>query len=518
MEPIKVTGKDLRIDDVVAVAAGCPVVLDSAAVVAMQRSRDAVDRIVAEGEIAYGITTGFGRFKDRIIDAADVGALQRNLIRSHAAGVGPLLDEKYVRAMLYVRANTLAAGYSGVRPVVVERLLDFLNHGVHPQIPAKGSLGASGDLAPLAHLALVLIGEGEACFRGEVMAGEEALRQANLEPLELQAKEGLALVNGTTMMVGKGALLIRRAINLAATAETAACMTLEALHGTGRAFDARVHAVRPHPRQIDCAAFLRKLLDGSRFLREENPQNVQDPYTLRCIPQVHGAIRDAIAYARWVIDIELNAVNDNPLIFVDEEENVDVISAGNFHGEPIALATDYLKIAIVDLGNMSERRTARLMDADSNGQVLPMFLTPHGGLESGLMIAQYTAAALASENKVLSHPASADSIPSSANTEDHVSMGSIAIYHLEQVLDNTETIVAIELLSAAQGVDFRRKSDNLSDSPLGTGTNIAYQMVRQVVPFLEEDVPLAPHIESIRKMIYDGSLYQKIIEAVGEKE
>jgi histidine ammonia-lyase len=420
--------------------------------------------------------------------------------------------------MLLVRANTLAAGFSGVRPELVGLLLDMLNAGVHPQIPAKGSLGASGDLAPLAHLALVLVGEGKAHLHGELLDGAQAMRRAGLKPLVLEAKEGLALTNGTTLMVGLGALLVRRSIDLAHTAEIAACLSLEALNGTDQAFDERVHAIRPHPRQIDCAAFLRKLLAGSRMVQKDNSRNVQDPYTLRCVPQVHGAVRDAIAYARWVINIELNAVNDNPLIFVDDENKVDIISAGNFHGEPIALATDYLKLAITDLGNMSERRMARMMDADSNGHVLPMFLTPHGGLESGFMIAQYSAAALASENKVLAHPASADTIPSSANTEDHVSMGATSVLHLEDVLTNAETIVAIELLSAAQGVDFRRRERGEENSELGLGTRLAYELIRGEVPFLEKDVPLARPIEKVRKLVAEGTIKQAVESALNEKE
>ena len=345
--PLLINGNDLQIDDVVAVADGRPVGLDPAARPGLERSRAAVERLVREGAVAYGITTGFGRFKDRHIDPDETEALQLNLVRSHAAGVGPALPERVVRAMLLVRANTLTRGFSGVRPLVIERLVDFLNHGVHPVIPAQGSLGASGDLAPLAHLALPLIGEGEVLFHGEHLQGHEALARVRLAPLRLQAKEGLALLNGTTLMVGYGALLVRRAINLALTADVVGALTLEALHGTDRAFDARVHALRPHPRQIDCAAFLRRLLAGSRLLRGADRHHVQDPYTLRCIPQVHGAVRDAIAYGKWVIDIELNAVNDNPLIFVDEVTgDVDVISAGNFHGEPIAIAMDYMKLAV----------------------------------------------------------------------------------------------------------------------------------------------------------------------------
>lgn len=511
--PLLISGKELKVDDVVAVANGRPVALDQAVLPQLLRSRQAVENLVARGEVAYGITTGFGHFKDKIIPPDQVRALQRNLVRSHAVGVGPALPKPVVRAMLVVRANTLAMGYSGVRPDIIQGLLDLLNHQIHPVIPAQGSLGASGDLAPLAHLTLVLIGEGDAEVQGVVIPGREALRQAHLEPIELEAKEGLALLNGTAFMVGYGALLVRRAINLALTADAAACLSLEALHGTDRAFDARVHAVRPHPRQIDCAAFLRKLLAGSGFVRGRNSQNVQDPYTLRCVPQVHGAIRDAIAYSRWVINIELNSVNDNPLIFVDEEtDEVEVISAGNFHGEPIAIAMDYMKLALTELGNMSERRTARLVDADSNGQILPMFLTEQGGLESGLMMAQYTAAALASENKVLAHPASADTIPTSANTEDHVSMGATAVRQAEQILSHVETIVAIELLAAAQGLDFRRKV--LPQAQLGRGTAAAYELVRSRVPFLEHDTFLAPYIEQVRQLVNNGTIKEAIELAV----
>ena len=506
---LRINGKNLQIDDVVSVANGANVCLDPAALPGVERSRAAVDQLVAEGKVAYGITTGFGRFKDKIIPPDQVKQLQLNLVRSHAAGVGEELDEQSVRAMLLVRANTLALGYSGVRPIIIQTLIEMLNHGIHPCIPSQGSLGASGDLAPLAHLTLALIGEGEVMMHGKRLPSAVALSQANIEPVELQAKEGLALLNGTALMVGLGALLVRRAINLTLTADVAACMSLEALHGTDRAYDARVHAARPHPRQIECAAFLRKLLAGSQLLRERTESNVQDAYTLRCVPQVHGAVRDAIAYAKWVIDIELNAANDNPLIFVDEEGNIDVVSAGNFHGEPIAIAMDYAKIALTDLGNMSERRTARLVDADSNGGVLPMFLTSEGGLESGMMIAQYTAAALASENKVLAHPASADSIPSSANIEDHVSMGATATRQLEQIMGHVESIVAIELLAAAQGVDFRRRQMGTSPK-LGAGTAIAHKLIRAKVPFLNTDVHLAPLMEEARQLVANGTIKEAV--------
>ncbi|MDX1614209.1 MAG: histidine ammonia-lyase [Candidatus Promineifilaceae bacterium] len=514
MEPFRISGDNLREDDVVSVARGRVVELDPDVLPRIERSRAAVEAFVARGDVVYGITTGFGRFKDRIIDPGETRRLQRNLVRSHAVGVGPDLPQEVVRAMLLVRAHTLALGYSGVRPAVVTLLVEMLNKGVHPRVPSQGSLGASGDLAPLAHLALVLIGEGEARLDGRLMPGAQALNQAGLAHLELEAKEGLALLNGTTQMVATGALLVRRAINLALTADAAACLSLEALNGTGRAYDERVHQVRPHPRQIDCAAFLRQLIEGSEFLRGGDSLNVQDPYTLRCVPQVHGAVRDAIAYAQWVINIELNAVNDNPIVFVDEETgDADVISAGNFHGEPVAIAMDYLALALTELGNMSERRVQRLVDADSNGGILPMFLTGQGGLESGFMMAQYTAAALASENKVLAHPASADSIPSSANVEDHVSMGATAARQAQEVLGHVETIVAIELLCAAQGIDFRRQALG-SSTRQGTGTTAVYELLRRTVPFLDEDAPLAPLFERVRRQVENGDIKRAVESAV----
>ncbi|MFN2188958.1 MAG: histidine ammonia-lyase [Candidatus Promineifilaceae bacterium] len=512
MSPIFVNG-NLQLDDVVAAARGERVELDEKMLPKVERSRAAVERLIDRGEIVYGITTGFGRFKDVTIDPDQTRQLQKNLVRSHAVGVGPMLSKEVVRAMMLVRANTLALGFSGVRPEVVRLLISMLNEDIYPQIPSQGSLGASGDLAPLAHLALVMIGEGAAEYKGRVLEGGEALSRAGLMPLTLEAKEGLAIVNGTAQMVATGALIVRRAINLALVADTSACLSLEALNGTDRAYDSRVQEARPHPRQIDCARFLRANLKGSRLIRSADSPNVQDPYTLRCVPQVHGAIRDSIAYAKWVIDIELNAVNDNPIIFVDDDTGeVDVVSAGNFHGEPVAIAMDYMKLSLTELGNMSERRIARMMDADSNHGVLPMFLTEKGGLENGLMMAQYTAAALAAENKVLAHPASADSIPTSANIEDHVSFGATAARQADEILRNVETIVAIELMCAAQGVDFRLREKSLSARDLGSGTSIAYQIIRQLVPFLEEDVVLSNYIESARQLVASG-LIKNAVEA-----
>ncbi len=512
-----ISGDNLRIDDVVAVANGRLVEIDEAIWSKVKQSRLAVEQFVANGDVVYGITTGFGRFKDKIINTEETRKLQRNLVRSHAVGVGLELDQKIVRAMLLVRAHTLALGYSGVRPIIIETIVEMLNKGVHPRVPSQGSLGASGDLAPLAHITLVMIGEGEANYQNELLPGGEVMQRAGIEPLSLEAKEGLALLNGTTQMVGTGALLARRAINLAITADVAASMSLEALHGTKRAYDSRIQAVRPHPRQIDCAAFLLELLAGSEFLRGSESLNVQDPYTLRCVPQVHGAVRDAIAYAQWVVNIELNSVNDNPIIFVDDETGkADVISAGNFHGEPVAIAMDYLKIALTELGNMAERRIARLVDADSNQGILPMFLTENGGLESGFMMVQYTAAALASENKVLSHPASADSIPSSANIEDHVSFGATAARQAEKIIEHVETIVAIEIMTAAQGIDLRRRMTQTPDARLGKGTSVAYDLIREKVPFFENDIVLATPIESVRQLVCSGAIKEVVESALGD--
>ncbi len=509
METITITGEHLTMEDVAAVALGARVALAPEALKAMERSWQGVLTLLERGEIAYGITTGFGAFKGRIIPRHEVEALQRNLVLSHAAGSGPLLDPNDVRATMVVRANTLAMGHSGIRPQVVERLVQLLNAGVIPCVPRYGSVGASGDLAPLAHLTLVLLGEGEAWYRGERLPGAEALRRAGLEPIALQAKEGLALINGTAVVTAHGTLTTLRAENLVRAVDIAAALSLEALRGTPAAFDARIHHLRPHPRQVDAAAFVRRLVEGSTFLRPHDPRDIQDAYSLRCIPEVHGAVRDTVAYARWALEIELNAVTDNPLIFFEGDQPV-VLSGGNFHAEPLGLALDYLKLGLTDLGNISERRIARLLDEALN-RGLPPFLTRHGGLESGLMIAQYTAAALASENKVLAHPATADSIPTSANTEDHVSMAAHAAQHARQVLENVETIAAIELLAAAQGIDFRREQLGPS-ARLGRGTQVAYELIRSRVPFIEHDQPLTPHIEALRQLIVRGDLVNAVEE------
>lgn len=513
--PVILDGQSLTIEQVVAVAYGAPgaprVEFSTEALVRVAGSAAAVQSLIEQGTIAYGITTGFGAFKDRIIPPDQVEKLQRNIIVSHAVGVGDPFDIPNTRAIMLIRANTLARGYSGIRPPTLRLLIDLLNAGVHPVIPEKGSLGASGDLAPLAHMSLVLIGEGEAEYQGEILPGAEALRRAGLQPCVLAAKEGLALTNGTSVMCAIGTLETHRAEMLSQVADVAGCLSLEALNGTPMAFDARIHQLRPFPRQIECAAYLRSLLEGSQFTRGFDPANVQDAYTLRCIPQVHGAVRDAIAYARWVMEIELNAVTDNPLIFMDESSGeVEVLSGGNFHGEPLAICMDYLGLALSELGNISERRIMRLIDEASNTHTLPAFLTRHGGLNSGFMIVQYTAAALATESKVLAHPASVDTIPTSANVEDHVSMGCTAALKARRILTNVERILAIELMAAAQGIDFRREFVP-PEARLGRGTQPVYDLIREHVPFIDEDTILYRYMEAVRQLVRQGS----IVRAVG---
>jgi len=519
MAEIVLNGEDLTFDQVTAVAYGSPgsprVSLAENAKANVLRSAAAVDTLLERGEIAYGITTGFGAFKDKIISRDEVEELQRNIVVSHAVGVGKPFDIPTVRAIMLIRANTLARGFSGIRLETLELILHFLNLGIHPVIPEKGSLGASGDLAPLAHFACVLIGEGKAEFKGEILSGADVLSKCDLGPLSLKAKEGLALTNGTTVMTALGLLETARAIRLAEVADVAGCLSLEALNGTVSAFDERIHNLRPHPRQIDCARNLRRILKESEFVRSFDPTNVQDAYTLRCIPQVHGACRDAVAYAEWLIELELNAVTDNPLIFISGQfgvppsggqpaeagtQNIEVISGGNFHGEPLALAFDYLTIALSELGNISERRIMRLTDEASNAHVLPAFLTEHGGLNSGFMIVQYTAASLCTENKILSHPASVDTIPSSANVEDHVSMGATAALKLRQVAENLELILSLELFCAAQAVDLRRKTIG-KDKRLGVGTRDVYTAIREKVPFIERDEYMKDHIDAVTDLV-----------------
>lgn len=518
-DTIFLNGEELSFEQVLAVAYGHPgqprVALAPGARERVARAAAAVGRLLERGEVAYGITTGFGAFKDRVIPPEQVEQLQFNILASHAVGVGEPFDTATTRAIMLIRANTLARGHSGVRPETLELLLAMLNAGVHPLIPSKGSLGASGDLAPLAHMALPLIGLGDAEFGGEHLAGGAAMELAGLAPIRLAAKEGLALTNGTAVMCALGVLETARAERLSQTADIAGCLSLEALHGTPLAFDTRIHALRPFPRQQECAAYLRELLAGSELTRGYDPGHVQDAYTLRCIPQVHGAVRDAVAYARWVFTIELNAVTDNPLIFFGEggDDDICVLSGGNFHGEPLAIAMDYLGLAAAELGSIAERRIMRLTDEASNTHVLPAFLTPHGGLNSGYMITQYTAAALVTENKILAHPASVDNIPTSANVEDHVSMGVTAGLKLRAILDNVEGILALELMAAAQGVDFRRRALGAAKA-LGRGTAAAYELLRRHVPFIAADTVMYPYIATARRLVADGSVVHTVNAAM----
>ncbi len=498
---ITINGRDLTIDQVVKLAEdpSFKIKLADDAIIAINRASAAVQQLLSEGRIAYGITTGFGAFKDQLIPVEDVEKLQENIILSHAVGVGPLLDDATVRAMMLIRANTLAKGHSGIRLETISLLIELLNRNILPIIPSKGSLGASGDLAPLAHMSLPLLGEGKVKVNGEIIEASQALQNAGLKAVKLAAKEGLALTNGTTMMTAIGALLVDSAETLMASANAAAALTIEAQNGTLRAFSHQIHQIRPQNFQAETAAQIRNLLEDSQFTRPDNSLNVQDAYTLRCIPQVHGAVSNAIAYARSVIETELNSVTDNPLLFFDGDD-VDVISGGNFHGEPLALALDFLALAVADLGNMSERRIAKLID--NKTEHYPSFLASQPGLNSGFMILQYTAAALASENKTLAHPASLDSIPSSGNVEDHVSMGANSANHAALVLENVFNIVGIEMMSAAQAVDFRLFAENKLKQ--GKGSALIMQKVRKIVPFFEKDTFYQPYMLKMTEALKQG--------------
>ena len=469
-------------------------------------SREIVEKILASETPVYGISTGFGDFSRIFISKEKREKLQRNLILSHATGVGEYLPEDVVRAAMLLRANSLAKGYSGIRLSTVEMLLAMINNRVYPAIPSQGSVGASGDLAPLSHLVLVMLGEGEAFVDGQLVSGADALARSGLTPITLGGKEGLALINGTQIMTAVGCIVWHDAVNLFKAADVAAGLCVEALRGTRSAFDPRISQVRPHGGQVATTDNLLRLTAESQIIDSHvHCTKVQDAYSLRCAPQVHGASKDALRRVEETLLIEINAATDNPLIMPDTGE---AISGGNFHGQPVALVMDYLKLAIAEIGNISERRTNRLLD--SHLSELPPFLTAYPGEDSGLMIIQYTAASLVSENKVLVHPASADSIPTSANQEDHVSMGTIAARQAGEILKNVQYIVAIECLAAAQGIDF------LAPLTAGKGTGAAHHAIRQAVPHLEEDRMLAPDIRTIRAMIADGAIVAKVEEVIGE--
>lgn len=478
----------------------------------MIASRAAVDAICAQGDDAqpvYGINTGFGALAETRVAAADLLALQQNLIRSHATGVGPNLEVPFVRGMMLLRAQVLALGHSGVRPEVADLLLAMLNANIHPRIPAQGSVGASGDLAPLAHLCLAMIGEGEACEgTGSYEPSDVVLARHNLAPLTLQAKEGLALINGTQYMTSLGALAVADALELCTIADIAGAMSLEAQMGTSVPFDARLQAARPHPGQRTVANNLLSMLSGSEIaISHKDCGRVQDAYSVRCMPQVHGATRDALTWIAAVLEREANSVTDNPSVFLTDE-GADILSGGNFHGQPIALALDLAAIAVAELANISERRVEQLVNPALSSGLTP-FLAPRGGLHSGLMIAQVVSASLVSENKVLAHPASVDSIPSSAGREDHVSMGSISAKKLCEVVTNVRRALAIELMAAAVGVDQR--------APLkpARGVHAAHVAIREKVAPLVADRPLYRDIEAISDLILTRGIRNAVEKVIG---
>ena len=500
---IQLDGQKLTIEQIADVAHGREqVTLSAAARARIAAARRVVEKIVEENRTVYGVNTGFGKLSDVCIDRGELQQLQLNLVRSHACGVGNPLSEAESRAMLLLRANVLACGLSGARADVVDILIELLGLGVVPVIPEKGSVGASGDLAPLAHLALVAIGEGEAFYQGERLSGNEALKRAGITPVQLEVKEGLALLNGTQAMGAVGALALERADRVTRLADVAGAMSLEALKGTPVPFDERIHEARPHRGQVDVAAHLRALLADSEIREShiENDPRVQDAYSLRCMPQVHGAVRGALRHVREVVEIETGSGTDNPLVFA---ETGDVLSGGNFHGAPLALALDYAALAVTDLISIIERRIDRLVNPDAN-EDLPPFLTQHAGTASGFMMLQVTAVALLNEAKILAHPASIDNVPTDGGKEDHVSMGMTAATKFRSIVRLAEDALAIELIVAAQGLEYRKPL-----SP-GRGAKAGYEIVRRRVTQLTNDRSMSGDIASISEAIrlreFDGLL------------
>ncbi len=476
------------------------------AVIKVNKSRELVEKYVRDNKVEYGITTGFGKFSDVTISREKTKELQRNLIISHSCGVGNPLSEEIVRGIMLLRVNALAKGYSGIRVSTLKILIDMLNKGVHPIIPEKGSLGASGDLAPLAHMVLVMLGEGEAIYEGIRMTGKEAMNKAGIEIVELVSKEGLALINGTQVMTSIGAHTIYDALNLSKTADIAAALSVEALNGITDAYDERVQLIRGQEGQINSAKNMLTILKGSKNTSKKGESRVQDAYSVRCVPQIHGAFKDCFKYVKEKVEIEMNAATDNPLIFAADDE---VINGGNFHGEPMALAFDFLAIGLSELANVSERRLERLVNpALSNG--LPAFLIENGGVNSGFMIVQYAAASLVSENKVLAHPASVDSIPSSANQEDHVSMGTIAARKANEILGNSRKVIAMEIMAACQGIDIRQNKG------LGEGTRVAYNVVRNKIKKVEADRIMYLDINKCEEIIKSNEIVKKVEKSIGE--
>ncbi|MCL2580050.1 MAG: histidine ammonia-lyase [Oscillospiraceae bacterium] len=509
MHTTVVDGKSLRLCDLVNVAReNYKVELSESAKQSIKKSRDYVDRLVQEERVVYGITTGFGEFSKVSIKKEQAEQLQTNLIVSHACGVGNHLPVDSVRALILLRVNALSRGFSGIRLETVEGLIGMLNTGVIPAIPEKGSLGSSGDLAPLSHMVLPLLGLGEAYFKGELLSGAEAMKRAGLTTITLTSKEGLALINGTQCMTGVGGLTLYDALNLLKVSDIAAALTLESQNGITDAYMADIHEIRPHQGQLDTAANLLQLVKDSERTSRAGQIRVQDAYTLRCLPQIHGASKDAIRYVAGKVDIEMNSVTDNPIILADKDM---AVSGGNFHGQPMALSFDFLGIALAELANVSERRIERLVNPSLSG--LPAFLTEQGGLHSGFMIAQYSAAALVSENKVLAHPASVDSIPSSAGQEDHVSMGTIAARKAREIYFNASRVLAIELFSAVQAIDLNHKYDG---KKMGKGTQAAYNLIRSVVDKVTDDRELYLDFNKVAALIDSGELVKATEAACGE--
>ena len=505
MEKVIITGQDLTIDQIAAVCRNHAFVeLSEESRKKILESRKVVDELVAEKKTVYGITTGFGKFSDVVISQDECTKLQRNLIITHAVGGGDPFPIDVAKGIMLLRVNNLSKGFSGIRLETVQTMIDMLNKDVTPFIPEKGSLGASGDLAPLSHMVLVMIGMGKAYYQGELIDGGEAMKRAGITPIVLGAKEGLALNNGTQAMTSVGALALYDAIKLAKIADITDALCFEAQNGVTDALQPRVHEIRPHHGQGITAKNLLRLLDGSKNTTRQGEIRVQDAYSLRCTPQIHGASKDAINYVKEHVDIEINSVTDNPLIFKEDRAG---ISGGNFHGQPMALPFDFLKIAEAELANVSERRIERLVNPAYSG--LPAFLTNHGGVNSGFMIVQYSAAAMVSENKVLAHPASVDSIPSSAGQEDHVSMGTIAARQAAEIGRNVRRVLAMELMVACQGIDMR------GNKGLGKGTQAAYDLVRKCVPTLDEDRPLYEDIEYCEQLLKDDSLINAVEAAIG---
>ena len=496
----------MNLEDLVAIARlGYKVRLSEESKDRIINARKMVEKWVKDERIIYGVTTGFGALSDVTISKEDTERLQENILMSHAAGVGNMLDEETVRAIMALRIKDLARGHSGICLETVTHIIDLLNNGIYPVVPEKGSVGASGDLAPLAHLCLVLIGQGEAFYKDQRISGIDALEKCGLKPLTLKAGEGLALVNGTQVMTAIGGLSIYDASNLSKMTDVAAAMSLEVLMGSKTEFDQRIHQVRPHPGQAAAANNMDRITKDSEIITSHKDcSRSQDAYTLRCSPQVHGASKDAITYARKVVETEMNSSTNNPLIFPESQE---FLLGGNFHGQPVALALDFICMAVSELANISERRIERLVNPQLSG--LPAFLVSDGGLNSGFMIAQYTAASLVSENKVLSHPASVDSIPTSANKEDHVSMGTISARKLRDIVKNTEHVIAIELLCGAQAMDL------FTNMKPGEGTLIAYKIIRDEIPHLEKDRIIAKDIEAMVHLMRSGKILKEIERAVG---